>query len=519
MDKIKELGNRYFSYMARNYPVMCLSDEFYFFPRASKSIKYPNSLDSLDPDKIKENTSHVKRFRRELLKLSKKDISLNDEIDHTLLLESMDTFIREFDHLAIWRIDPTIYFKIFLLGIDYTRTRLSSLLVHPKESLRSRLGQVPRLMKEAESNLKDIPIAYLETALDLCDVSIRYIKSLNNKVERKYAVIAIEEFKRFLKRKSGHRSFVKSKDLLVNTLKESFSYKRSLREIYEIAECEYHETIEELKETATLVNPRKNWQTILSEYKVPVKNRSELLSLYRDKIEKIKEFLIGHDIIEIPKTQKIITRRTPYFLSPVRASASYASPATNNLKEPAFFYVTEGTRFLNSIHSEYLFVTAHETFPGHHLLDAVRRNFKNPVRRQIESALFYEGWASYAESLIDELGFIRTAKERLPGLRRKAWRAGRAMLDVGLRTGKLTPVKASLLLTRLGYEKNQVSLMLRHYVLTPGYQLCYTMGKFEIDELKRKYCASLGLKRFHKTVLSSGEIPFHLLERKLKEGV
>jgi uncharacterized protein (DUF885 family) len=51
-------------------------------------------------------------------------------------------------------------------------------------------------------------------------------------------------------------------------------------------------------------------------------------------------------------------------------------------------------------------LTAHETIPGHHFLDSIRRSLKNPIRRQIESPLFYEGWASYAESMLIEYGYL-----------------------------------------------------------------------------------------------------------------
>ena len=161
-------------------------------------------------------------------------------------------------------------------------------------------------------------------------------------------------------------------------------------------------------------------------------------------------------------------------------------------------------------------MSAHETYPGHHLLDSVRRNLKNPVRAQIDSPFFYEGWASYAEHLIDSFGYISSPLQKLVGLRRKAWRAVRAMLDVGVRINKITPRTAAGLLTDLGYESRLVALMLRHYLLTPGYQLCYTIGTYEIDLLKKRYASQLGLKKFHEILLEGGQIPFQLIERRLR---
>ena len=89
------------------------------------------------------------------------------------------------------------------------------------------------------------------------------------------------------------------------------------------------------------------------------------------------------------------------------------------------------------------------------------------------------------------------------------------MLDVGLRIGRLKLKDAENLLSGLGYNKNTVKMMARHYALTPGYQLCYTIGKFEIDRLKAKFVSKLGLKKFHDLILEGGEIPFEFIEKRI----
>ena len=90
------------------------------------------------------------------------------------------------------------------------------------------------------------------------------------------------------------------------------------------------------------------------------------------------------------------------------------------------------------------------------------------------------------------------------------------MLDVGVRINKLKVGDAQKLLEGLGYDPGAVKLMLRHYLLSPGYQLCYTIGKFEIDRLKKKFSVKLGLKKFHQLLLEGGQIPFDLIERRME---
>jgi len=525
-----KISEEYFSYLARNFPVMCLSDEFYFFPRAKKAIDSLGSLDSLDEEKIKDAVSYVRGLKGTLETLNPKD--LEAQIDLRLLNQSISTFLREFDQIKIWQIDPNLYLKISLLGIHQILTKFSFIQLDIADCLLHRLKQIPRLLQEAMLNLKKIPASYLEVAIEMADASIDYFKTADFPLKdnptllkeinawTKKAINALEDFKRFLVKRPSSTVIIKDRKLLEDILKDSFSYNRSLEEVFDIASQEYHKTLEELAEFAKKVNPKKKWQEILSTYRIDAKDAQGLLNLYSTQIKNIQSFIKEKDIITIPETQDIQVRFTPQFMKPIRASASYSSPITQNMKEPAYFYITAEygkikTGHISNVHNEYIFVTAHETFPGHHLLDSIRRSIANPIRQQIESPFFYEGWASYAERLIDQLGYIKDPIQKLLGLKRQAWRAVRAMLDVGIRIDRLKFGDAESLLKDLGYSARIAKFMFRHYSLSPGYQLCYTIGKFEIEKLKERFSSKLGLKRFHGLLLEGGQISFDLIEKRL----
>ena len=59
----------------------------------------------------------------------------------------------------------------------------------------------------------------------------------------------------------------------------------------------------------------------------------------------------------------------------------------------------------------------------------------------------------------------------------------------------------------------------RRFSLTPGYQLCYFMGNHEIAGLREHFSSQLGMKAFHDSVLGGGQLPFHLVEKRLEAGV
>ena len=531
MNKLIKLSEDYFGFMAYSYPVMSLSDEFYFFPRAKKAIQHLDCLDSLNKEKIKQDISCIKSLKQNLERLDIKNIGLEAQIDWYLLRQSMSGYLREFQQIKVWQSDPNLYLKIIVLGIEQIVCKLSMIKPNIQKELACRIKQIPRLLNEAKVNLTKIPLLYQKTAIELTEAISNYLQNqlllslprgLNHseltKLSKK-AIHSLGNFKAFLKRKSGSQEFIRDKEILKDLLINSFSYKRDLKEIFGIACDEHQKTLSELKKVANYIRPSRSWRSLLSDYRIKVKNTKELLYLYSAQIVNLKNFLKRHKLIGIPKMQNIKVLQTPLYLSALRASASYSCPLTKNQREAALFYVSidSKARIWENIHQEHIFVAAHETYPGHHLLDSIRDNIKNPIRQQIESALFYEGWASYAERLIDQFEYLNDPRQRLVGLRRQAWRAIRAKLDVGIRINKMKPSDAAEELRWLGYNSCRVKAMLRHYVLTCGYQLCYTIGKFEIERLKKKFAPQMGIKNFHDHLLAGGELPFDLINRRMEK--
>ena len=150
-------------------------------------------------------------------------------------------------------------------------------------------------------------------------------------------------------------------------------------------------------------------------------------------------------------------------------------------------------------------------------MDAVRRSLKRPVRRQIESPLFYEGWASYAESLLIEYGYLEDPRELLVDRRRNLWRAARCQIDAGLTIGKLNEHDAIDLLTACGFAPKEASRQLHRFRLNPGYQLCYCYGSYEFRKLKQSYNGMMQSNEFYGYLLEGGELPFYLIEKRFEQ--
>ena len=91
-------------------------------------------------------------------------------------------------------------------------------------------------------------------------------------------------------------------------------------------------------------------------------------------------------------------RAVPDYLAAVRASDSYNARPGSPPRGGTFFVYGRGRE--GGLSLEYRMTTAHETWPGHPLLDLSRWSLSRPLRRPIEGPLFYEGWACLAEEIM-----------------------------------------------------------------------------------------------------------------------
>jgi uncharacterized protein (DUF885 family) len=244
--------------------------------------------------------------------------------------------------------------------------------------------------------------------------------------------------------------------------------------------------------------------------------------LYRQEIERLSLFFSARGFWSIKDSPALELAETPVYLESVRSAASFGCAFSRDKREKYYFFITtekqrkqNGRALERRLHREYKFLTAHETVPGHFLLDSIRRGLKNQVRRQIESPLFYEGWAYYAEALLEEFGYIDDPIDQLVDQKRRLWRAARCMIDAGRATGKIDRQRAVELLILCGFTREEASMQEARFRLNPGYQLCYSLGRREIIQLMEKYAPKLGKDRIHREILTGGEIPFHLIDERL----
>jgi len=173
----------------------------------------------------------------------------------------------------------------------------------------------------------------------------------------------------------------------------------------------------------------------------------------------------------------------------------------------------------------------HEGVPGHHLQisQAVHnRGELNTWRRQLAGPSGHvEGWALYAERLMEQLGFLDDDGDRLGMLDGQRMRAARVVLDIGVHLQKTNPDGGGwtweYALDFMGRNVNMapefVQFEVARYFGWPGQAPSYKVGQrvWESirDELAAREGAAFDLKAFHHRALAIGGVGLDTLRSTL----
>jgi len=532
------MADRYFAYLGTHFPVMCASDEFTFMPRAQAASSHYDRLDSLDADHIEDCIRAVKEFRSLFAARAREEKDGERRLDLDLLQGSTSAFLLELEQRRSWRHDPLLYLKVAFIGLDHALTKPASDGEERKVRFQVRLEAIPRLLHQATINLGRMPESLHQAAVAMVGDCKAYLGELSRETLSavdgdglepaiRGAGEALAEFGRFL---AAHAP-IADRDVvdpdLGARLRDHFFSLRALPEVFRIAQEEWRENLRVLQGLQRRLAPGRRWQELYHDYCPAEVEDLDTVTLYRRELLRLSRFFHEHGFGWADLGAELEIRETPIYLRSIRSAASFSAAFSADPRERSLFYITtrlperrseeSGVLLRKRLHREYKFLAAHETVPGHQLLDTVRRRLENPVRRQIESPLFYEGWAYYAESLLTEYGYVTSALDELVDRKRRLWRAARCQIDAGLATGMLGRQEGLALLTTTGFSLEEATAQVERFAINPGYQVCYTLGRYEIERLRAASGAHLDRDRFHRYLLEGGEVPFHLLARRLAD--
>jgi uncharacterized protein (DUF885 family) len=243
-------------------------------------------------------------------------------------------------------------------------------------------------------------------------------------------------------------------------------------------------------------------------------------------------FLIDNHHFSIPDSIRTVEAMIS---PPGGAAAMYYTGPSEDLSRPGRTWYPTNGRTVFPRWSEPT-TAYHEGVPGHHLQVAIATINSEKLSRFQRNTFVSghgEGWALYAERLMDEFGFLENPEYRLGYLYAQAFRAARVVIDIGIHCGFAIPQSStfhpgeqwnpSLMFDFLSAHSSSDDEFNRseinRYLGWPGQAISYKLGErvwLDLrDDAKQKYGAAFDLRKWHAHALDLGNLGLDLLKSEM----
>ncbi len=505
---------------------------------------YDDRLDDLSIGALRRRAAELKRFRRKFEQLDPATLPVGAATDRALILSDIEGELLSLETTCDWKRDPAYYVSEPLFSIFLLASRNFAPLPERVHNLVARLEQLPDLLAAGRANLENPPHILTEIAIDETEGAIEFCSTLLAQLAPQ-----LPRPPRALARAAGlatralkeYRLFLRDDLMLVSTgalgigqaafearLRAEHLLPYTLDEIVERGQSVLEQTLRELDEWARRIDPRRSWREITDAARREYPRASQLLPAYRREVERLRRFVEESELVTLPDEVCEVVE-TPPFDRALNNYAAYVAPAPFEPDQRGQFWVTPIDRHAPRAaqievleeHCNYLYpiTAAHEAYPGHHVQLARANKVGSRWRKHFSSSLFAEGWALYCEELMSEVGYYREPRTQLFQLKDRLWRAARVLIEIGLHCyGMSLDEAARFLVDQVGMTPTAARAETRRYAAEPTQPLSYLIGQLEVLELRRRF-SFLPLRQFHDLLLSSGTIPFTLVEREMEAAI
>jgi uncharacterized protein (DUF885 family) len=219
-------------------------------------------------------------------------------------------------------------------------------------------------------------------------------------------------------------------------------------------------------------------------------------------------------------------RRVPAYTQAGAPGGYYQTPALDGSRPGAFYINLRDT----SEWSRWKLPTLvyHESEPGHHFqLALVLEMPKMPLIRKSGGSFSAntEGWALYAETLVDEMGMYDSDPlGRLGLLQSMLFRAARCVVDTGIHTKGWSRERAiDYMVETTGDNRSAMTSEVERYCVWPGQATSYKVGQTKWlalrEDARRRLGAKFEIRDFHDAGLTAAPMPLSVLAMVMDEWV
>ncbi|MET8770247.1 DUF885 domain-containing protein [Streptomyces sp. NPDC004658] len=300
-----------------------------------------------------------------------------------------------------------------------------------------------------------------------------------------------------------------------------------LDEAYAYGWAEFHRILGEMRTEAEKILPGAEtpWVALahLDEHGRHIEGVDEVREWLQGLMDRAIEELDGTHFELAERVRRVESRIAP----PGGAAAPYYTAPSEDFSRPGRTWLpTMGqTRFpvYDLVSTWY-----HEGVPGHHLQLAQWAHVAENLSRYQATvggvSANVEGWALYAERLMDELGYLTGPEERLGYLDAQMMRAARVIVDIGMHLELRIPADSpfhpgerwtpELAEEFFGAHSSRpadfVESELTRYLTIPGQAIGYKLGErawlLGREKARERHGDAFDLKAWHMAALSQGSL-------------
>jgi uncharacterized protein (DUF885 family) len=300
----------------------------------------------------------------------------------------------------------------------------------------------------------------------------------------------------------------------------------SPKEIHEIGKREVARIRRDMEEVIKRANFNGTFQQFLTYLRTDPRfyytRPEDLVTGYRDICKRI-DLELPKLFAELPRNPYGV-RVIPDYEAPAQTTAYYQQGAADGSRAGVYWANTYKLNTRPKYEMEAL--SLHEAVPGHHLQISRAQELKElpDFRRNAGYTAYVEGWALYAESLGEAMGFYTDPYSKFGQLTYEMWRACRLVVDTGMHALGWTREQAIKFMSdNTAKTVNDIIVEIDRYIVWPGQALAYKIGELKIQELRARAKAELGerfdVRKFHNALLDDGPLPLEILEKRIHEWI
>ena len=445
---------------------------------------------------------------------------LQSEIPVTLSEYRLDNEKDIKDYLSLVNQVPELFTQI----LDFEQERRNAGLISPSFVISDTIDQIDQFLNASEEN---------NPLIQSFEDRLTEVESLSK--DQKASYIANNRLLVTDKVLPAYKSLKTSLQAYTNETKNTSSKERL---------CEYKNGQDYYKfllmsNVGTDFSPEDCITILESQLKNTVKDISSLTTknkdLYTEYLsatpalsapKEIMNTLKNDSLIDFPEIKNISCqlKNVPDALSGTSACAFYLVPPIDSTKDN-IIYINK-----SRVDSNELFSTlAHEGYPGHlYQTNYFLTTNPSPLRTFLHCAGYDEGWGTYAQLYSYNFIEFKNVDEQTTKQLRQLYRDNdllslslSSLCDLYVNYKNYDENALANYLQTYGIDKDSAQNLYRYVIENPTTYLSYSIGCYELDQLKQTMSDSLGkafkISDFHEAVLNVGSCNFSILRQEIEK--